>query len=109
MTITGKRKEKGIWVKEYTLWTRVQIAILAYFNKHKNKPATYREIARAYGRANYPDYKKACDKLARRGYLEKLKDGSFNVSKSDWEMVKIGTETTTRSLPYFNSYLKKVR
>lgn len=89
MTIVGKRKEKGIWVKEYTLWTRIQMAVFAYFSKKNNKSASYREIARAYVKSNYPDYKKACDELVKKGYLE-LKERKYKVREVNWEMVKKG-------------------
>ncbi len=104
--IMGVRKERGIWVKEYTLWTKSQMAVLAYFSKYNNKPETYREIARAYGRSNYTDYKKACDKLVRKGYLERLEGGKYRVRKTAWEQVKRGIEIVQRSLPYFDYFLK---
>ena len=88
MGLIGSRGDKGIWVREHTLWKKTEIAVLAYFSKHKNKPATYRDISRAYVTSSYSNYQKACEALARRGYLEKLEDGSFKVREGSWEMVK---------------------
>ena len=109
MSLIGHRKEKGIIVKEYTLWKRIEMAVLAYFSDKKNKPATYREIARAYVSASYSNYQKACEDLVKRGYLEKMKDGKFKVQKNKWEMVETGTEQVERRLPYFDIYLKKLK
>jgi len=109
MTIRGTRGDKGIWVKEHTLWKKIEMAVLAYFSKNNNKSATYMKIARAYVSSSYSNYQKACEELVKRGYLEKLKDGSFKVCESDWEMVKTGKEQIIRSLPYFDTYLKKLK
>jgi SOS-response transcriptional repressor LexA len=106
MTLKGKRKEKGIVIKENTLWTKLQMAVFAYFIRNHNQPETYREIARAYGKSNYTDYKKACDILARKGYLVKLEDGKFRISDDDLEFVKKGKESVERDLPYLQSFLK---
>lgn len=109
MTLVGKRKEKGIWVKEYTLWTKSQIAVLAYFKRNHNKPQTYREIARAYGKSNYTDYKKACETLAKRGYLIKLEKTKFKVSESDLNLIETGKESIERDLPYFKTFLNVLK
>lgn len=107
--VTESRGDKGIWVKEHTLWKKTEMAVLAYFSLHNNKPATYREITRAYISSSYSNYQKACESLVRRGYLERLNDGKFQVRKGDWEMVKKGTETIERSLPYFEGFKKKLK
>lgn len=109
MSLIGHRKERGIMIREYTLWKRIEMAVLAYFASKKNKPATYREIARAYVSASYSNYQKACEGLRERGYLEKLDDGKFKVNESSWGQIQKGTETVERALPYFNSYLKKLK
>jgi DNA-binding MarR family transcriptional regulator len=108
MTLIGSRGDKGIWIKEHTLWKKTEMSILAYFSKHNNKSAKYREIARAYVSSSYSNFQKACEELTKRGYLEKLKDGCFKVRKESWEMVKNGKEVVERSLPYFHYYLKKL-
>jgi hypothetical protein len=108
MTIIGTRGDKGIWVREHTLWKKTEMAVFAYFSRNNNKHSTYREIARAYVSSSYSNYKKACEELVKRGYLEKLEDGSFRVRDSDWKMVKSGKEIVERSLPYFDSFLKKL-
>lgn len=108
MGLIGTRKEKGIWVREYTLWTKIQIAVLAYFARNNNKPATYTEISRAYTSSSYSNYQRACEKLKERGYLERLKDGSFKVRKNRWSNAKKGTEVVERGLPYFDVYMKKL-
>jgi hypothetical protein len=107
--IVGKRHQKGTWVKEYTLWTKIEIAILAYFKEVNNTPATYRDIARTFGRANYTDYKKSCEELVRRGYLERLENGVFKVRKDSWNAVKSGKETIVRDLPYFQMFLETLK
>lgn len=107
--ITGIRGDKGIWMKEHTLWKKTEMAVLAYFSLNNNKPSTYREITRAYVSSSYSNYQKACESLAERGVLEKLRDGKFKVRKGDWEMVKKGTETIERSLPYLETYKKKLK
>ena len=108
MTLTGSRGDKGIWMKEHTLWKKTEMAVFAYFSKHDNKPATYRDIARAYVSSSYSNYQKACEELVNRGYLIKQKDGKFKVRESNWKMVKTGKEQIERNLPYFNSYLFKL-
>src|SRR3989344_2161558 len=108
MGIIGSRGDKGIWMKEHTLWKKTEIAILAYFSKNNNKPATYRDISRAYVTSSYSNYQKACEELTRRGYLERLGDGSFKVRKGSWEMVRTGKEIVERALPYFSVHLKKL-
>ncbi len=107
--LIGSRGDKGIWMKEHTLWKKTEMAVLAYFSLHNNKPATYREIARAYVSSSYSNYQKACESLAKRGYLKKLKDSKFKVRESDWEMVRTGKEHIIRSLPYFETYKKKLK
>lgn len=109
MEFIGSRGDKGIWIKEHTLWKKTEIAVLVYFSKNKNKPATYREISRAYVSSSYSNFQKSCEELVRRGYLEKLKDGAFKVRKGNWEMVRTGKEQVERSLPYFDIYLKKLK
>lgn len=108
MTIKGTRGDKGIVMKEHTLWKKTEMAVFAYFSKHNNKPATYRDIARAYVSSSYSNYQKACEELVKRGDLIKLEDGKFKVRKGSWEMVRTGTEQVARALPYFNSYLFKL-
>jgi len=107
--IIGKRPKKGILVGEYTLWTKPEIAVLAYFNRNKNKPTTYRKITNAYVKANYTDYKRACEELTRRGYLDKLENGSFKVNKSSLDLVKRGKESVERDLPYFQRFLTQLK
>lgn len=102
-------KERRISIREDTLWTKTQIAVLAYFNKKKNKPSTYREIARAYVKSNYTDYQRACIQLAKRGYLVKLEDNKFKVTKENLNLVKTGKEAVERPLPYFRTYLNKLK
>lgn len=104
----GSRGDRGIVVREHTLWTKTEIAVLAHFKRHNNRSTTYREVTRAYVSSSYSNYQKACESLVKRGYLEKLKDGSFKVCKGSWSQVKKGTETIERSLPYFDSFLKKL-
>ena len=104
-----KRGDRRIVIKEHTLWTKTEISILAYLVKNNNKPVTYREIARAYISSSYSQYQKACENLVSRGKLEKLENGSFKGYKSSWKQIKKGTETTERSLPYFNHFLKKLK
>jgi len=107
--LIGKRKEKGTWIKVYTLWTKVEIKVLAYFRKYNNQSATYRDIARAYVSSSYSNFKKACDSLTKRGYLDKLEDGSFKVNQSSLELIKRGKETIETDLPYFNESLKRLK
>jgi hypothetical protein len=107
--IIGKRQQKGTWMKEYTLWTKTEIAILVYFKETDNVPATYRDIARAFGRANYTDYKRSCEELVNRRYLEKQSNGLFKVTKDSWETVKSGKETIIRPLPYFQRLLETIK
>lgn len=109
MKIEGKKTSRRIKIEDHTLWKKIDMAIFAYFSKHNNKPTTYREIARAYMSSSYTDYQKACLELVKRGYLERLKDDSFKVRESDWEMVRTGTEHVIRALPYFKTYLKKLK
>lgn len=108
MEFIGSRGDKGIWMREHTLWKKTEIAILAYFSKNNNKPATYREIARAYVSSSYSNFQKACQELEKRGYLEKLESGAFKVQKRSWAMVKTGKEMVERDLPYFSVYLKRL-
>ena len=109
MALIGKKKEKGILVKDYTLWTKKQIEVLAYFSRNNNKPQTYMEIARAYVRSNYNDYKRACDRLMEKGYLERLESGKYKVKRGRWSMVKCGKEVVERPLPYFETSLKELK
>lgn len=108
-SLIDKRKERYIVVKETTFWKKTEIAVLAYFIKYKNTPTTYLEISRAYMTSNSGDYQRACKSLEKRGYLEKLEDGSFKVRNESWEIVKSGKEVVERSLPYFQYYLKKLK
>lgn len=105
----GTRGDRGIMVKEHTLWTKIEIAVLAFFAKNDNASSTYREIARAYVSSSYSNYQKACNSLFERGWLIRLEDGSFRVHSGSWGQIKKGTETVERSLPYFDVYLRKVR
>lgn len=107
--LIGKRKEKGTWMKYYSLWTKVQIRVLAYFDKYHNKSATYRTIARAYKNASYTNYKKACDTLHEKGYLDKLEDGSFNVNARSLKLLKTKSEFIEMPLPFFSQSLKQLK
>ena len=107
--LTVSRGDRRIVVSEHTLWTKTEIAVLAFFAKNNNLQTTYREIARAYVSGSYSNYQKACKNLKERGWLDKLEDGSFKVHQGSWEQVKKGTETIERSLPYFSQYFKKVK
>jgi len=109
MGFIGTRGDKGIWIREQTLWKKTEIAVFAYFSKFNNKPSTYREIARAYVSSSYSNYQKACESLVKRGYLIKLQDGSFKVRESNWDMVKTGEEQVVRSLPYFSYFIQKLK
>lgn len=109
MAIKGDKGNKRIVITEHTLWKKAEIAVLVYFSKHKNKPATYRDIARAYISSSYSNYQKACETLASRGDLIRLDDGKFKVRESEWEMVKTGKEKILRQLPYFNNFLRKLK
>lgn len=109
MTIIGTRGDKGIWVKEHTLWKKIDMAIFAYFSKFHNKPSTYRDIARAYVSASYSNYQQACESLTRRGYLLKLENKKFKVNPRNWEMVKTGKEIIQRDLPYFETFINKLK
>lgn len=104
-----KRGDRGILVKEHTLWTKTEIAVLAYFVKNNNKPAIYREIARAYVKSNYPDFKKACESLLNKGKLERLEKGFFKIIDGKFEEIKKGKELVERPLPYFNYFLNKLK
>jgi hypothetical protein len=106
--LIGSRGDKRILIKEHTLWSKTEIAVLAFFSKNNNKPTTYRIIARAYVSSSYSNYQKSCEDLAKRGYLERLEDGSFRVRESSWGQIKKGTESFERKLPYFDSFLKKL-
>ena len=107
MAKDARKRKKGTLIKIHTLWTKTQVAVLVYFKSYKNNPAGYREIARAYGRANYPDYKRACDQLFRKGYLDKTEDDLFYVRDSSLELAKTGKEEI--SLPYFNESLRRLK
>lgn len=107
--IVGTRGDKGIVVSEHTLWKKTEMAVFAYFARFNNKPSTYRDITRAYVSSSYSNYQKACEQLAKRGWLKKLKDGKFMVNGSNWPNVKKGIEVVKRELPYFQSYLKKLK
>lgn len=109
MEFKRKKTERGIVVEEHTLWKKTEIAVLAYFSSNNNKPTTYREIARAYVSSSYSNYRKACEALKERAYLEKLEDGKFRVNDNSWKQVKRGTETSERSLPYLQVYKKKLK
>ncbi|VVB83897.1 Uncharacterised protein [uncultured archaeon] len=107
--LTGRKEKKGIKVSINLPWTKVEISILAYFKMNNNNPAKYIEIARAYGRANYRDYQKSCNELLKKGFLEKLEDGSFKVNANSWEQVKKGKETIEVGFPYFQIFLEKLK
>ena len=107
--IIGISGNKSIVITEKTPWKKTEIAVLAYFSKHNNAPATYRDIARAYVSSSYSNYQKACEELVRKGYLIKLEDGKFRTNKCSWEQIEKGTETTERNLPYFQNYKKKLK
>jgi len=106
--LIGKRAKKGTVMKDHTLWEKKEIAVLAYFSKFNNNPSTYREITRAYVSSSYSSYQKACEELARRGYLDKLEGNTYKVSETDWPQVKEGKELMERSLPFFAANLKKL-
>ena len=103
-----KKESRKIVVKEHTLWTKTEVSILAYFIKHNNKPAKYREITRAYISSSYSHYQKSCEELVKRGYLVKGEDHTFTVRESMWLQVKRGTESMEKRLPYLDIYLKKL-
>ena len=107
--LIGSRSDRRISITEHTLWRKTEIAIFVYFSKHKNKPATYRDITRAYVKSNYSNFQKACEELVQRGYLIKLEDGKFKVRETEWEMVRTGKEKILRRLPCFDNYLKKLK
>lgn len=100
---------KRIVIKEKTLWTKTKVAVLAYFAKNNNKPATYTEIARAYVKSSYSNYLKACKELQTSGYLIQTSANKFKVAQSSWKEVKRGVETVERGIPYFSAYYNKVR
>ena len=102
-----KKKRKGTLIRYNSLWTMLQVAVLVYFNQNKNIPANYRKIARAYGRSNYADYKKACDELFRKGYLDKTEKGWFYLRDSTLQLAKTGRETI--GLPYFQKSLTELK
>ncbi len=100
--------ERKIILQEHTLFTKTQISILAYFSKNNNKPTTYIEISRAYVSSSYSNYKTACNSLVKGSWIEKQKDGKYNVTTSKWRDVKRGIIQIERRLPYFDSFLKKL-
>ena len=108
MKLIDSKEGRKIVMKDHTLWTKIEMAILTYFKKHNNKPTTYREISRAYVSSSYSNYQKACNNLVGRGWLEKLKDGSFKVHKSSWNDVKKGTETIERRLHFISHFTNKL-
>ncbi|VVB79511.1 Uncharacterised protein [uncultured archaeon] len=110
LKVPFKRDDRKIVIKEHTLWSKTEISVLAFFIKNSNRPSTYMEIARAYVSASYSNYKRACEDLVKRSYLERLKNGKFRVRKDSWEEVKAGKQTPVdRRLPFLDIYLKKVR
>ena len=113
--IVGTRRKKGIVVTDHTYWSKKEIEVLAYLVKNKNKPSTYREIARGYVSSSYSTYLMVCKDLVSRGYLMRLKDNTdlpttygYKVSDVDWPWVKTGKEIVERSLPYFTKSLKRL-
>lgn len=109
MEIEKGYENKKIVIQDHTDWTKTEIAVLVYFSGNKNKPSTYREIARGYVSSSYSNYQKACEHLVKKGFLVKTTNGRFSVGEGSWEMVKSGTETVIRALPYFNSYRRRLK
>lgn len=112
--IVGTRRKKGVVVTEHTYWSKKELEVLAYFIHNKNKPSTYREIARGYVSSSYSTYLKVCEDLMSRGYLQKIKsttkqgNTTYKVSDVDWPWVKEGKETVVRPLPYLSANLKRL-
>ena len=107
-SFVGSKEDRKIVIKEHTLWTKIEVAVLAYFVKHQNKPATYREIARAYVSASYSNYQKACESLLKRGYLVK-ESGIFRIHPAILPQIKKGKESVERDIPYFQVFLKRLK
>lgn len=105
----NKRGDRKIVVKEHTLWTKIEVSILAYFIKNNNKSATYRKITRAYIKSNYSYFQKACKDLVKKGKLENLENGSFKIKDNKLEEIKKGKEIVERAIPFLNFYVKKCK
>lgn len=106
--LSRKNPERKITIKVGTLFTKTQISILAYFSKNNNKPATYKEISRAYVSSSYSNYQKACKDSVQGGWIEKDKENKYRVTKARWKDIKKGVIQIERDLPYFPYFLKKL-
>jgi len=106
-------KEKGanrrIVIRYKTLWSKTEVAVLAYFVNKNNERATYRNIARAYGSSSYSNYQKACKELIKRGYLTRPRKGLFRIKLKVFPSIAKGTETVELGIPYLRQHIKKLK